>query len=253
MDCLKELNGFCEDLCKQSGAIIQKYFRAKIAIDNKKDASPVTKADRETETLIRELIQKEYPEHGIIGEEFAPHNENAEYKWILDPIDGTVSFISGAMSFGTLIALTKNDEPLLGVYYHPILKQFLISDGKVAKLNGENVKMRVVDSMAEATLLTTDIMLIKQHHSLERFNQLSQKVRYVRGWGDCYGYYLLATGFADIMVDPIMNIWDIMALVPIIRAAGGVITDYHGDDPVKGNSLIAAAPNLHEEVIKTLN
>ena len=157
------------------------------------------------------------------------------------------------MSFGTLIALTKNDEPLLGVYYHPILKQFLISDGKVTKLNGDNVKMRVVDSMAGATLLTTDIMLIKQHHSLEKFNQLSQKVRYVRGWGDCYGYYLLATGFADIMVDPIMNIWDIMALVPIMRAAGGIITDYHGDDPVKGNSLIAAAPNLHEEVIKTLN
>ncbi len=253
METNKELKLFAKHLSELSGNIIRSYFRTKISVDSKKDASPVTIADKKAEELMREEIMKEFPEHGIIGEEFASHKEDAEYKWILDPIDGTVSFISGAISFGTLIGLLKNGEPVLGVINHPVLNEFLIGDNFSAELNGEKVLVRNCENLSNAVLLITDYPNIERYQDINKFHQLIKKVKYVRGWGDCYGYYLVATGFADIKLDPIMNLWDTAALIPIINGAGGTITDYHGGDPVKGNSIIATSKNIHDEVIKILN
>ncbi|MHB1688391.1 MAG: histidinol-phosphatase [Ignavibacteriaceae bacterium] len=253
MEDIKQFNLFAKHLAEISGTIISSYFRTKISIDSKADNSPVTIADKNAEEIMREEIMTQFPQHGIIGEEFGEHNPNAEYKWILDPIDGTKSFICGTVTFGTLIALVKNDEPILGVINQPILNEFLIGNNFTAELNGQKVQVRNCDSLSESVLLTTDHLDIKKYHNINKFDKLTEKVKLYRNWGDCYGYYLVATGFADIMIDPIMNLWDKMALIPIIKGAGGVISDYHGDDPIKGTSIIATGGKIHNEVIKILN
>lgn len=248
-----ELAEFCLMLAVESGRIIKQYFRSELSIETKSDSSPVTIADKKAEELMREMIMKHFPEHGIIGEEFGVLNPDAEYQWVLDPIDGTKSFICGSVTFGTLISVMKNGEPVLGVINQPVLGEFLIGDNEISLLNGTPVKVRGCKNLKEAVLLTTDHLNIARYQNKEKFDSLISSVKLYRNWGDCYGYYLLASGFADIMIDPVMSKWDLMALIPIIRGAGGVITDYHGKEPVKGNSIIATAGMIHEEVIKILN
>ena len=250
---LNELKNFCELLANESGKIIREYFRTNVNVETKDDDSPVTVADKKSEEVMRNLIKKEFPEHGILGEEFGKKNPEAEYQWILDPIDGTKSFISGAVTFGTLIALTKNGQPILGVINQPVLNEFLIGDNDSAELNKQTVKVRECSNLSNATLLTTDHFNIEKFQNLKNFEKLAKEVKLYRQWGDCYGYYLVATGFADIMIDPIMSVWDTMALIPIINGAGGVITDYQGNDPVRGDSTVAASKRLHKKVIEELN
>lgn len=250
---LKDLIPFLQLLSNESADIIKQYFRTFINVKTKSDSSPVTIVDKLAEEKMREIINKEFPSHGIIGEEFGDQNTDAEYVWVLDPIDGTKSFIAGAMSFGTLIALLKNGKPIIGVINHPILNEFLIGDNQKCLLNGSKVEMRNCSSVNQATILTTDHLNIGKYQNQKKFDELTKMVKLYRNWGDCYGYYLLATGFADIMIDPIMSLWDSMALIPIINGAGGKITDYQGNDPVKGNSIVASNKNIHLEVIKILN
>jgi len=253
MENLTEFKNFMYHLANISANIIKPYFRTEMNIERKGDNSPVTVADKSAEEVMRRAIIKEYPEHGIVGEEFGNYKEDAEYKWVLDPIDGTKSFICGVLSFGTLIALLKNDEPILGVINQPILNEFLIGDNKNTFINNKPAYVRNCKDISDAVLLTTDHINIEKYQNLEKFEKLIRKVKLYRNWGDCYGYYLLATGFADVMIDPIMSFWDTMALIPIIKGAGGIITDYKGDDPVKGTSVIAASPGVHSQVIKCLN
>ncbi|OGU58204.1 MAG: histidinol-phosphatase [Ignavibacteria bacterium RBG_13_36_8] len=253
MNNLQEYKNFCRLLARKSGEIIRQYFRSELKVEIKKDESPVTMADRKAEEVMRESIIKEFPDHGILGEEFGDHNKNAEFKWVLDPIDGTKSYISGAVTFGTLIALLRNGEPILGVINQPVLNEYLVGDNDVTELNGTKVQVRENKDLKDAVLLTTDHLAVHKFRDGDKFEKLIRMVRIYRQWGDCYGYYLLATGYADIMIDPIMSAWDSMALIPIIRGAGGVITDYYGGDPAKGNSIIAACSGLHSEVVKMLN
>lgn len=244
---------FAKYLAAISGEVIRKYFRTKISVDQKKDDSPVTIADKKAEEIMREAILKEYPNHGILGEEFGNHNNSAEYKWVIDPIDGTKSFICGSVTFGTLIALLKNDKPIFGVFNQPILNEFLIGNNDIALLNQQKVTIRNCDNLSNAVLLTTDHLNIEKYRDAKKFDSLIRKVKIYRCWGDCYGYYLLSTGFADAMIDPIMSIWDIAALVPIVKGAGGTITDFRGNDPLKGDSIIAASPKIHAQVVRELN
>lgn len=250
---LTKFTPFLKLLAHESSSIIKKYFRTDFNIENKEDLSPVTIADKLTEEKMRELILKEFPSHGIVGEEFGTHNPDAEYVWVLDPIDGTKSFISGALSFGTLIAIMKNGKPIIGVINHPILNEFLIGDNTSAFLNGSKTQIRNCSSISEATLLTTDHLNIGQYQNKIGFENLISKTKLYRNWGDCYGYYLLATGFADIMIDPVMSVWDSMALIPIINGAGGLITDYQGNDATKGKSIVASNRIIHNEVLRHLN
>ncbi|NJD22488.1 MAG: histidinol-phosphatase [Melioribacter sp.] len=250
---LNELRHFCKWLADESGKIIKSYWRTSINVENKSDLSPVTIADKKTEELMREAIMKKFSNHGILGEEFGEYNPNAEYKWVLDPIDGTKSFICGTVMFGTLIALLKNGEPILGVINQPILNEFLIGDNYVTELNGKQVHVRNCENISDAVLLTTDQINVEKFCNIKNFDDLVHKVKLYRQWGDCYGYYLVATGYADIMIDPIMNPWDLMALIPIIKGAGGTITDYYNGNPAKGNSIVATGGKIHNEVIETLN
>jgi len=250
---MKELKEFSRYLAEESGKIINQYWRKDFSIDNKADSTPVTIADKKAEEMMREMIMKHFPEHGILGEEFGEHNKDAEYKWILDPIDGTKSFICGTVTFGTLIALTKNGQPILGVINQPVLKEYLIGDNETALLNDVKVKVRECFDFASATLLTTDHINIEKYQNLKKFEDLMRQVKVYRQWGDCYGYYLVATGYADIMIDPIMSLWDSMAVIPVIRGAGGSITDYNGNNPETGNSIIATGGVIHKHVIEILN
>lgn len=245
---------FAKILADAAQTVIQPwYFNQSLEVETKSDASPVTIADRAAEKRMRELIESKYPEHGVIGEEFGNSNAEAEFVWVLDPIDGTKSFASGCPLFGTLIALLHGGKPVVGAINLPALNQLCISDGSQTLLNGKPVRVRNTEHLQNAVLLTTDVNAVGKYQSAKNFDQLMQQTRFTRTWGDCYGYVLVASGWSDIMIDPEMNPWDLMALVPVIRGAGGVITDWQGNDPVTGNSIVAAAPALHPQVIDILN
>jgi histidinol phosphatase-like enzyme (inositol monophosphatase family) len=245
---------FLVELAERSGDFIRPYFASpELAVETKSDDSPVTAADRGAEKLLRELIAKKFPAHGIIGEEFGNERPDAEWTWVLDPIDGTKSFMSAVPLFGTLIALMHNGQPVLGAIHQPILRQLMIGDGQTTTLNNRVVRVRANTRLEDATLLTSDPLNPAKYQSGAAYAALEKRVRLTRTWGDCYGYLLLAGGWADVMIDPIMNPWDIQALIPIVRGAGGVITDWHGGDPVKASSIVAASPALHADVIAALN
>jgi histidinol phosphatase-like enzyme (inositol monophosphatase family) len=248
---------FIVELAERSGDLIRPYFGAspdELGIELKKDESPVTRADRGAEELMRELIHACFPDHGIIGEEYGEERPNAEFVWSLDPIDGTISFASASPLFGTLIALLHNGVPVLGAINQPVLRQLCLGDGETTTLNGKPVQVRQTPSLKDATLLVTDIVDVPKYQNGPAFDALMQDVKLVRTWGDCYGYLLVATGHADIMCDPAMNPWDIAPLIPIVRGAGGVVTGWRGEDPVGANSLLATTSQaLHDEVLRRLN
>jgi myo-inositol-1(or 4)-monophosphatase len=251
---LDPYRAFMIELAEKSGDFIRPLFASpSLDVEFKADESPVTAADKGAEQLLRSLIAKKFPAHGVIGEEFGNDRPAAEFVWVLDPIDGTKSFISGVPLFGTLIALMHNDQPVLGAIHQPILRQLVLGDGKSATLNGRALQVRPTAHLADATFLTSDPFNPAKYQNGAAYDALTRRARLVRTWGDCYGYLLLAAGWADVMCDPIMNPWDIQALIPIIRGAGGVITDWQGRDPVKAESIVAANATLHPQVIAALN
>lgn len=244
---------FITELAEKSGEFIRPFFgRSDLAVETKADASPVTQADRGAEELLRKLIAKKFPGHGIVGEEFGSEKADAKFVWVLDPIDGTKSFISGVPLWGTLIALMHRGQPVLGVINQPILRQLMIGDGQTTTLNGKATRVRACARVEDATLLTSDPFNPAKYQDREKFEALAARAKLVRTWGDCYGYLLLASGWADVMLDPIMNPWDIAALVPIVRGAGGTITDWQGLDPVTATSTVAASAALHPQILAAL-
>jgi myo-inositol-1(or 4)-monophosphatase len=250
---LTEYRPFLVELTEHSAEVIRPYFgKADIAVESKSDESPVTLADRGAEARLREVIHARYPSHGFIGEEYGSEREDAEFVWVLDPIDGTISFVTGCPLFGTLICLLHQGRPVLGAIHQPITGQLCVGDGERTTLNDRVVRVRKQTSISQATLLTTDFGNVDKFRPKSGFASLAREARVVRTWGDCYGYLLLASGFADVMMDPIMKPWDLMSLIPIVRGAGGVITDWYGQDPVRGDSIVAASPGLHAEIIARL-
>jgi len=251
---LAPYRAFLIELAEKSGDFIRPLFaNPSLAVEFKADESPVTAADKGAEKLLRALIAEKFPSHGVIGEEFGNDRPDAEFVWVLDPIDGTKSFITGVPLFGTLIALMYQGQPVLGAIHQPILRQLMIGDNKTTTLNGRAVRVRPTARIEEATFLSSDPINPAKYQNGVAYAALEKRVRLSRTWGDCYGYLLLAAGFADIMCDPIMNPWDIQALIPVVRGAGGVITDWQGRDPVKAESIVAANLALHPQVIAALN
>ncbi len=248
-----ELFAFARQLADASAAIIRRYFRQDYQVEFKEDESPVTIADRKAEEVMRAMIMERYPEHGIFGEEHGRYQPDARYQWVLDPIDGTKAFVAGSYLFGTLIALLDEGRPLLGVIHHPLLDDHLIGNGQGAWLNGRQVHVRPCQRLDKAILLNTDHWNVANHQDRDAFESLSRRVQRYNNWGDCHGYYLVATGGADIMTDPILNDWDLMALIPIIEGAGGRITDWQGGAVIGGNGAVATSGELHDEVIARLN
>ena len=243
------------ELAELSGEIIRLYFRTPLAVETKADTSPVTAADREVEAAMRERIETAYPDHGILGEEFGPARADAEYVWVLDPIDGTKSFISGKPLFGTLIGLVHEGAPILGVIDHPALNERWIgARGVVSTFNGAPAKVRSCPGLGEAILFATSPYMFEGANA-DAFDRLCREVKYPLFGTDCYGYGLLASGFADLVVEAKLRPYDYCALVPVVEGAGGVMTDWQGA-PLNlasdGRVIAAGDRRTHGECLKVL-
>ena len=228
------------ELAMLVGDEANKYFRTGIAVEFKGDGSPVTAADRAAETVAREWIRARFPDDGILGEEFGLEKPDAPRRWVLDPIDGTKSFIHGVPLWGTLVAVVEGERVLAGAVYAPPTQEIVAAaPGQGAWFNGVRTYVSTTESLASATLLTTDARFPGRPQRQQRWEQLARATRIVRTWGDCYGYLLLATGRADIMVDDQMNPWDAAAVQVVIDEAGERFTDFRGRSTAFGGDSIA--------------
>ena len=243
------------ELAELSGAIIRRYFRTPVAVETKADTSPVTAADREAEAAMRERIETAYPDHGVIGEEFGPANADAEFVWVLDPIDGTKSFISGKPLFGTLIGLVHDGAPILGVIDHPALgERWIGARGEQSTFNGAPAKVRPCPGLGEAILFATSPQMFEGADA-DAFDRLCRDVKYPLFGTDCYGYGLLASGFADLVVEAKLRPYDFCALVPVVEGAGGVMSDWEGASlnlASDGRVIAAGDRRTHGECLKVL-
>lgn len=243
-------------LADAAGAAIRPFFRADFAHEAKADASPVTEADRAAEAAMRRILTAEAPRDGIIGEEFGAERPGASRQWVLDPIDGTISFMAGRPIFGTLIALMEDGFPLLGVIDQPIAgERWAGATGSATTLNGRLVTTRPCRRLADAVLASTGPQYFDDH-SAEHFMALAAKTSRRTVWGgDCYNYGLLAAGHLDLVVETGLKLHDFAALAPIVEGAGGMMTDWNGDPLHAGSDghvIALGDPARLEDVLEAL-
>ena len=247
---LKEVLSFANDLADIARPIALQHFRSPLSIDLKGDSSPVTIADRTIETRLRERIAERYPDHGVFGEEFA-QQRGLEYTWVLDPIDGTRAFISGVPLFGTLIALAKGDTPIAGVVDMPAMGERWVGSSLGAFFQGRPAEVSGCTTLSNARVSSTSPDIFTAD-ALAAFDRLTKRAAFRRFGGDCYSYGLLASGHCDLVIEQGLKPYDYMALVPIIEAAGGFITDWAGEPLTFGSDgkvIAAATRELLEECL----
>jgi histidinol-phosphatase len=237
------------DLARLTGATALGMYEPSIAVERKKDGSPVTIADRTAERVAREWLEIRFPDHGILGEELGSTRPDAELRWFIDPIDGTQSFIRGVPLWGTLVAVARGAEVLAGAIYCPAVRELVCAAlGEGCWWNDARASVSKVDSLADAAVLTTDHRFANNPDRGEAWRELASRSHMARGWSDCYGYLCVATGRAEAMVDPEMTPWDAAALIPVISEAGGVITDWKGKVTAFGDGIVASNAALAPQV-----
>ena len=251
-----ELVALAGRLADVARPISKRYFRTGVTVDDKTDASPVTIADREAESAMRALLTEHVPQHGVFGEEHGAVRTDAEYVWVLDPIDGTKAFITGLPIFGTLIALLHRGVPVLGIIDQPILgERWLGVSGSRSTFNERPISVRACAALDQAYMYSTAPIMFPG--ALEKRHQaLTQRVKLFRWGGDCYAYGLLAAGHVDLVVENSLKLYDFAALVPVIKGAGGLITDWNGkelDIHSDGSVLAAGDPAAHRAAAAVLN
>jgi myo-inositol-1(or 4)-monophosphatase len=251
---------FVDQLATVSGEAILPFFRTSLGVEDKGSAAgfdPVTAADRAAEVAMRTLIKRNFPEHGIVGEEYGNERTQAEYCWVLDPIDGTKSFITGMPAWGSLIALTRNGEPVFGMMHQPFIRERFTGDGGGARYRGpageRALNVRPCANLADAMMITTSPRLM---NAVDRaaFDKVENAVRLSRYGGDCYAYCMLAAGHVDLVIETGLKPHDIVALIPIVHGAGGIVSNWEGGSAVKGGRVVAAGDKrVHEAALKVLN
>ena len=243
-------------LGRAAGHLVLNYFRKDVEVDRKSDDSPVTIADREAEQFLRREIAASFPEDSIVGEEYPPTEGTSEYRWILDPIDGTKTFVLGTPFFGTLIAVQKAEASVAGVIELPALNERIyasLGDGAWQQVGDgpiERARVATAKSLSDGLYVTTDVAAFADRAASAVHQQLESAAWIGRTWGDCYGYALVATGRALVMIDPIMSLWDTAALLPILKEAGGTFTDWSGQETVEGGEGLATNGHVLPEVLK---
>lgn len=241
-----------EEVARTCGEVAHSHFRKGLSVEWKADGSEVTRADREAESVAREWIHRRFPNDAIFGEELGAEGEQDGRRWLIDPIDGTRSFVRGVPLWGSMIAVEERGTVLVGAINCPATGDFVIAArGEGCWHNGVRASVSSVDTLSEATILGTDQRFRRNPARAERFSALSTKVAIARSWGDCYGYVLVATGRAELMVDDRLSPWDIASLVPIIEEAGGTLTDWQGK-PGMGTDAVATNARLADELRKLL-
>ncbi|MFQ3361116.1 MAG: histidinol-phosphatase [Alphaproteobacteria bacterium] len=252
---------FIKNLADNASNVSKSYFKKELILENKAEIGeifdPVTEIDKKIEFVVREIIENVHPDHGIYGEEMGIKDSNSEYCWFIDPIDGTRSFVSGIPLWGTLIGLEHNDKATIGLVDHPCLDERYIGLGKEAFVikNGETKSISVSNcqSLSDARLGYTTYDMFKTNNNQKLFNEIYKQVKITRSGGDCYFYSLLASGYLDIIVESSLQPYDIVAIVPLIEAAGGFITTWDGSSPNRGGSIVASASSsLHDQALEIL-
>ena len=256
-----ELLLFANELADVSSEVIKPHFREKLSVDNKADEGsydPVTVADRAAEQVIREALAKHWPDHGIVGEEYDDVIGTGQYSWVIDPIDGTRSFIMGYPTWGTLIGLCEGDKTIIGLMNQPYTgERFWGTDGGSFWRKGsgqvQRLKTRDCASMENAIMATTDPLMFAAGPELTGFEAVKQKVAMTRYGGDCYAYCMLASGLVDIVVEASLKPHDVIALIPIVKGAGGQMTTWDGGPAEEGGCIVASGDRrIHQQALKLL-
>jgi len=250
---------FVDELATVSGETILPFFRTSLGVENKNVAGgfdPVTAADRAAEGAMRALITRTFPEHGIVGEEYGAERGDAEYVWVLDPIDGTKSFIAGMPAWGTLIALTRHGKPVFGMMHQPFTRERFFGDGEAATYRGpagnRELRVRSCAALGEALMFTTSPLLMNEADRAA-FQRVEKAVRLSRYGGDCYAYCMLAAGLVDLVIETELKPHDVAALVPIIIGAGGLITTWDNGPAQGGGRIVAAGDKrVHAQALELL-
>lgn len=252
---LDSLLAFALDAAWQAGRVTLGHYQTGLAAERKADNSPVTLADRQAEQKLRDLITTHWPDHALIGEEYGqqPGRSDSGYTWIIDPIDGTKSFISGVPFYAVLLALVKDEQPLLGVINFPALNEMVYARrGGGCFWNGRPARVSSVARLADAVLLASDLDTFARFNRQEAFQRLIDATYFQRTWGDAYGYALVATGRAEVMLDPVMALWDCGPLQVILEEAGGTFTDWRGTPTIFGGEAVATNGALFEPVMELI-
>jgi len=255
-----DFTAFIGQLATASGKTILPFFRTSLGVENKnagRDLDPVTEADRAAEAVMRRMIKDSFPKHGIVGEEFGSERADADYVWVLDPIDGTKSFIAGLPIWGTLIALMHRGAPVYGMMHQPYIGERFTGDNGAARYEGPSGKRKLAvrrcAALAEATLFTTSPRLMNAADRA-RFERVESEVRLSRYGGDCYAYCMLAAGHLDLVIETELKPYDVAALIPIVSGAGGIMTTWEGQPAQAGGRIVAAGDRrVHEAALKLLN
>lgn len=253
------LVAFLDRLADAAGAAILPHFRSRLAVENKLEGAafdPVTVADRAAEEAMRALILRDLPDHGILGEEYGSERLDAEHVWVLDPIDGTRAFISGLPVWGTLIGLTRAKKPVLGMMHQPFTGERYVGDGTRSWYRGpdgaRDLKTRPCERLEDAVLFTTSPSLFVGEERAA-FDRIESTVRLSRYGVDCYAYCMVAAGFVDAVIESGLKPYDIVALIPVIEGAGGVVTSWTGGSAADGGRVVASGdPRLHDILLKRL-
>jgi len=249
---------FVDELANVSGHTILPFFRTALAVENKQAGGfdPVTAADRAAEQAMRALIRRTFPDHGILGEEYGSERTDAEYVWVLDPIDGTKSFISGMPAWGTLIGLMRFGEPVFGMMHQPFIKERFTGDGGAAHYRGpvgdRDLQVRDCASLNDALLYTTSPLLMNEADRAT-FRKVENVAKLSRYGGDCYAYCMLAAGQIDLIIETEINPYDIVALIPIVTGAGGIITTWENEPAQQGGRIVVAGDErVHAAALEML-
>lgn len=249
-DALHELREFAAELAWQAGKLTLRYFQTAFTTELKSDQSPVTIADRQAERLMRELIEARYPAHSILGEEEGETRPGATFRWILDPIDGTKTFVRGVPLYAVLVGLEREGEPVVGAINIPAMGELLhAARGQGCSWNGRRAHVSPVDRLSEALLTFTDPASMATYGRAAAYARMAAATRLQRSWGDAYGYVLLSTGRAEVMLDPIVAVWDCAALQPVVTEAGGTLTDWAGASTIHSGEAIGTNGLVFDELM----
>ena len=247
---LEALRDFAAELAWNAGRVTLRYFQPAITTEFKADESPVTIADKQAERLMRELITARYPQHSILGEEEGETRPGAAFRWILDPIDGTKTFVRGVPMYAVLVGLEREGQPVVGAVAIPPLGELLVAaNGLGCSWNGRAAHVSPVGALGDALLLATDSESMEPGGRGAAYRRLVAASKMQRTWGDAYGYALVATGRAEVMLDAQMNIWDCAALFPVLTEAGGTFTDWRGTPTINAGEAIATNGLVLDEVL----
>lgn len=251
---LQSFFDFAVETAYLAGRLTLGYYQTTLDIDAKSDGSPVTIADRRAEELIRSRIEKRYPSHAILGEELGlKTGQEKTHRWIIDPIDGTKSFIRGVPLYAVLIGLEIEGKVEVGAVYFPALNDMLAAaTGLGCWWNGRRARVSSLPSLKLGGVTFTSIANIERYGRMEAWKRIQQNSSFQAGWGDAYGYFLVATGRSELMLDPIMNVWDCGPFPPILKEAGGYFGDWQGNETIYANEAIATTQLLLPEVLKII-